>query len=714
MMPCVLVQDPCHPYATRLMDVLERRYGYRSVCFFTDHRVRAQAESQNSGLWARTVEAAYDVPLRELPRFADTVRQRHAIAGIIPFNEPTVLPASQLAEWLGLGWNKLETMRRFRDKHALKQFLRESCPELRVNRSRLVARVDDVFPGGAHPYPRYVLKPNDGWGNQNVGFFDESTPREVVASFVANSGGLLVAEEYIAGTEYFVNGQLGARGEVETVAIFRYGRVPANGRPNIDYDTRRVQHAAPTFSILEAYARDVMRALGLVRSPFHMEIKVDERGPCLIEVAARLAGNGNAFACNSLHGGGLDVFAAAAHGYVSATDFGPMGQDWDHYDSTQMVYVHGIATRAERIHTLEGVPEVERLATFAGWVKEPRLDDVVVPTVSSLTAPWCVLLSSAAGEVSGATDEAALAEQVAAVRSLVRINPRRAPIRRLRLAARRLRGRAARVLGIVTQSNTRSAGGERHEKAKPEMTTTPSHATELIAKAKEAVVRRLQRIGHLRRYQPDRLPDFITPSRFEQTNEVMRWASEYLAAPHPDLGRSGAICPFVRKTMQVDRLFVVFHEEIDGTSHAALRDLLYAETERFKARFPLEEPNGNFTAVVIVFPNIPDERLVALDQVHTELKSGFMRQDIMSTAFHKQSNKPALYNPGFPVFRAPFPCFVLRHMDVRDIPFVCNNLFAFEHYRDKYEDRYTKGLVSNEYGYVDRFREANERFPRKK
>ncbi|MDP9152391.1 MAG: ATP-grasp domain-containing protein [Myxococcota bacterium] len=704
------------------MEVLERRYGYRSVCFFTDHRARAQAESQNAGVWARTVEATYDVPLRELPRFAETVRQRHAIAGIVPFNEPTVLPASQLAEWLGLGWNKLETMHRFRDKHALKQFLRESRPQLRVNRSRLVASVDEAFPGGAHPYQRYVLKPNDGWGNQSVGFFDESTPHEVVASFVAKSGGLLVAEEYVAGTEYFVNGQLGAHGEVETVAVFRYGRVPANGRPNIDYETRRVRHAAPIFSVLERYAREVMGALGLVRSPFHMEIKVDERGPCLIEVAARLAGNGNAFACNALHGTGLDVFAAAAHGYVSASDYGPMGQDWDHYDSTRMVYVHGIATRAERIHTLEGVPEVERLASFAGWVKQPRADDLVVPTVSSLTAPWCVLLSSAAdaGEVDCSTDEIALTEEVAAVRSLLRINPRRAPMRRLRLATRRMCRRAERVLRLLTQSNTRSAEREKDEKGTPEMTTPPSHAShashasEFVAKAKEAVVRRLQRVGRLRRYEPDRLPDFITPSRFEQTNEVMRWASEYLAAPHPDLGRSGAICPFVRKTMQVDRLFVAFHDEIDGTSHAALRDLLYAETERFKARFPLEEPNGNFTAVVIVFPKIPEERLVVLDQIHTELKSGFMKQDIMSSAFHKQSNKPALYNPGFPAFRAPFPCFVLRHMDVRDIPFVCNNLFAFEHYRDKYEDRYKKGLVSNEYGYVDRFREANERFPRKK
>src|SRR5579884_4318706 len=131
-MACVLVQDPCNPYAVELMDRLYRRHGHRAVCFFTDRRIRARAERAVPALRSEAVAASYDVPLRHLARFADFVRRRYDVAGVVPFNEDTVMPSAQLADWLELGWNPLETMRRFRDKHALKQYLRTAHPHLRM------------------------------------------------------------------------------------------------------------------------------------------------------------------------------------------------------------------------------------------------------------------------------------------------------------------------------------------------------------------------------------------------------------------------------------------------------------------------------------------------------------------------------------------------------------------------------------------------------
>jgi hypothetical protein len=46
-----------------------------------------------------------------------------------------------------------------------------------------------------------------------------------------------------------------------------------------------------------------------------------------------------------------------------------------------------------------------------------------------------------------------------------------------------------------------------------------------------------------------------------------------------------------------------------------------------------------------------------------------------------KSKKPALSNPDFKMFRAPFPALVLRHMDVRDIAFLNTNRKAFLHFR---------------------------------
>ena len=68
---------------------------------------------------------------------------------------------------LGLDWNSLEVMRRFRDKFALKQFLRASRPDVRVNRSILVRSAAGVLTAGAGAFARFVLKPNDGYGNRD-------------------------------------------------------------------------------------------------------------------------------------------------------------------------------------------------------------------------------------------------------------------------------------------------------------------------------------------------------------------------------------------------------------------------------------------------------------------------------------------------------------------------------------------------------------------
>jgi hypothetical protein len=702
-MTCVLVQDPLHPYAVHLMELVFRRYGHRSVCFFTDGASRAQHERAYPTLRTELVEANYHVSLDELPRFAESVRRRHGVVGVLPFNEQTVLASAQLADALGLGWNRLETMLRFRDKYAMKQFLRERHPHMRVNGSRRVEGIEDVLPGGAPRYERYVIKPNDGWGNRDVAVFDAATPRASVEAYLdrvrsSREPPPLVLEEYVGGVEYFVNGQAGARGEPAIVAIFRYGRVDANGRRDIDHETRSVPRADPAFAPLAAYARALVEASGLVRSPFHIEIKLDAQGPCLIEMSARFAGNRNAYACNALHGGRLDVFAAAAHGYVSKDDYGPLGEDWDRYDATAAVYVHGIATRRERVHSLRGVSEVERLPSFAGWVKKPRLGERVVPTVSSLTMPWCVLLMCSAGRGAGAEDA-----DSARVRALMEPAP----------AAARPVGAAA----AIGAAGARAADAVRWRVVRAlhsaESTVRAGGPREAVSRAADAVVRRLRRAGLLRRYRADRLPDALSPEHVALANEVLHWAKEYIAAPHPELGRKGPICPFVQKTMQVNRLYVSIHDEIDGAARRDVDDVVLAHADRLKERFPYDAPDGAFTSVVIVFPGIPEERGHVLDDVHDELKTHLMRRDLMAAAFHPRSTKPGQYNPAFRVFRAPFACMVLRHMDVRDILFLGNNRAAFEHYRAVFGPRFAQGQVSNEFGYVDLFNEASRRFPEK-
>jgi hypothetical protein len=113
----------------------------------------------------------------------------------------------------------------------------------------------------------------------------------------------------------------------------------------------------------------------------------------------------------------------------------------------------------------------------------------------------------------------------------------------------------------------------------------------------------------------------------------------------------------------------------------------------------------------MAFPDLLPERASVLDDVHTELKTHLMERDIMSAAFHPGSTKPATVNPKFFPFRAPIPCFVVRHVDVRDIVFLGHNRAAFERFRARFHDQFARGLVSNEFGYVDMYNQALARFP---
>jgi hypothetical protein len=411
-----LIQDPYHEYGMRFVEHIHRKYGHRAIVFYTDRRERLAQGANAPKLRPECVAGAYEVPAGTLPRFVAALEAYPNIIGVIPFNETSLLPAAELASRLGLSWSPPEVIRRFRDKFSLKEHLRKTAPTVRVNASQLVRTVVDVLAlRRQDPYRRFILKPNDGYGNRRIGLFDRgSTAAQVQAHLERLAGGPVVMEEYIGGTEYFVNGQIDAAGKVAIYAIFQYVRRSANGRHNLDWECKKVPHGSGTFSRLADYGERVMQATQLRRSPFHLELKVDERGPSLIEAAARLAGHANALVCGELHGPQLDLIELASRHYLNAADFGSLPLDWAAYDAQAVRYVHGIAARRERLYDLEGIAAVEAMPEFCAWIKKPTIGVRIERTVDTLTMPWSLLLRAATE-----TQAAAAAGQV---RSLIRWN----------------------------------------------------------------------------------------------------------------------------------------------------------------------------------------------------------------------------------------------------------------------------------------------------
>lgn len=227
-----------------------------------------------------------------------------------------------------------------------------------------------------------------------------------------------------------------------------------------------------------------------------------------------------------------------------------------------------------------------------------------------------------------------------------------------------------------------------------------------VRRMANALVREFQRLWA--NLAPAQRPPPPEPQDAALFAEVFTWVSQYLARPHEQLGRKGAVCPFAKPALEANQIQVA-KSGADGTSRLALRSVLLRHAAGFAARLQGEAANM-YASLVVVFPRMPADRFHRLDELHDELKTRLMTSDIMVSSFHPRSEKPALWNPAFRVLRAPFAGFAFRKMDVRDIVFVEHNQRAFAHYRLRFRDLYARGAVSDEHGYATAYAQAVRRF----
>ena len=425
-MKTYLLVDPVHDYALRFAAVIAERHGYQPICITTE---RATARELRRYPALRACRQA-QVRFEDLEAFARRQGTQREVLGVIPFAESVLNPTVSLLRGLGSTWNEPSVLALLRDKFGLKQKLREMQPGLGIGFSRILPfdSAKSLFRGGTVP-ERFVLKPNRGFGNRSIGFFTSRTPPSTVEEFIDSSGEReFVLEEYIPGPEYFINGQTDHQGSCTSVAAFAYQRVWANGC-QVDWLTSKVPHASAEFGILECYAQAVISSLGLRRSPFHLEAKLVDGVPHMVELGARLAGMGNAVLCNQLHGGKLDLFALAADHYLHEGPRPPARLDWTAYDADEVLYVHGVNFERGLIYTLDGIDSVERHPMFAGWVRRPQLGQRLSPTIDMFSVPWCFILRAPAQR------RDALRSAAEELRSSIGINASSAPVRRAAVAA---------------------------------------------------------------------------------------------------------------------------------------------------------------------------------------------------------------------------------------------------------------------------------------
>ncbi|WP_428340891.1 DUF6875 domain-containing protein [Mycobacterium sp.] len=187
--------------------------------------------------------------------------------------------------------------------------------------------------------------------------------------------------------------------------------------------------------------------------------------------------------------------------------------------------------------------------------------------------------------------------------------------------------------------------------------------------------------------------DPAPPPGSEREFEMMQcWAEKWLSKSHPNLGRGGAICPFMETTIKKDLLRAAFLRG-DHFDTDSLIGLLVKIAAAFPGLSPADGPDSNYKAVLMVFPELTD--FGQLDAVQRQSKTAFVQRGLMIGQFYPGHQQGGLHNPNFQPLNAPLPMLAVRNMVVSDYPFLCGN----EQWMAAYLSRFASGtFVANSLG----------------
>ncbi len=175
-------------------------------------------------------------------------------------------------------------------------------------------------------------------------------------------------------------------------------------------------------------------------------------------------------------------------------------------------------------------------------------------------------------------------------------------------------------------------------------------------------------------------------------DQLSQWLTDYIGRPHDDLGRPGAICPFVEPALRAGGVVVrtAAWEPAYGADELA-RIIEDAVATFESTEWVVSEPNRQ--AVVVALPTMPEHQWPLVDEIHRRVKRQIVEAGLMLGQFHPECCAPAVRNKTFPVDRAPVPVFVVRRMAVHDILFLADDPHWFRSYRSRFGDLYDSGRV---------------------
>jgi biotin carboxylase len=220
-----------------------------------------------------------------------TLAERYDLAGVFTWTEWYLVPVARLARQLGLPTTAPEVMQACRNKATARTlFARHGVPSATSVSVRTPQEAEAAAERIGYPV---VLKPASHAAS--IGVIRVDTPEQLAAAyaFAARAAGRglestsVLVEEYLDGPEVSVE-CVTYRGQTMVVAVTRK---TVSAPPFFEELEHSVDAADPLLDVVAPAARAAIRALGITDGVSHVEMRLVDGRPRLVEVNGRIAGD---------------------------------------------------------------------------------------------------------------------------------------------------------------------------------------------------------------------------------------------------------------------------------------------------------------------------------------------------------------------------------------------------------------------------------------
>ena len=224
---------------------------------------------------------------------------RHRVDAVLGVDDDTVVVAAKVGLALGLGGNAVAAVEAARDKHRQRELMAQrGVPVPRFQLHRLDEDLEGIARSQTYPCvvkplhlsaSRGVIRANDAHEFIAAVRRLAAILAQPDAAACVEAASVFLVEEYVPGVEIALEGLLSA-GQLHVLALFDKPD-PLDGpyfEETIYVTPSRLPGAAR--QALEETAARAAQAIGLTRGPVHAELRWNDRGAWLIELAARPIG----------------------------------------------------------------------------------------------------------------------------------------------------------------------------------------------------------------------------------------------------------------------------------------------------------------------------------------------------------------------------------------------------------------------------------------